>query len=308
MQQEAASSLGGGVPRFWRRRPPAWVWRAYAATALVVAGINSVNITTLMHDAVARHGLPAWKAVVWEASSGLMILLFAVIPLAALVRAMPGRAPWPRIVGVHLAASLLFSVLHVTGMAGLRMAIYTLMGESYSFGDTVSEFLYEYRKDVAVYALVAAIGWVALRFEQTIDGLGAPRGENAPALAPTPALLPMTPPEEMLEIRDGSRLVVARVDDILCAHAEGNYVALTLVDGRQPLMRATLTGLEQRLATGGFVRTHRSWLVNLRHLRESEPTGSGDFVLHMADGSKVPLSRRYGEAVRLIRKRSDAVE
>jgi len=82
-------------------------------------------------------------------------------------------------------------------------------------------------------------------------------------------------------------------------------VAITLADGRTPLMRATLTGLEQQLAAGGFVRTHRSWLVNLRHVRESEPTGSGDFVLRMADSGEVPLSRRYSEAVRLIRKRSE---
>lgn len=296
MQQEAASSAGHEVPWFGRGRPPAWVLRAYAATALVVTGIISVNITTLMHDAVASNGLPAWKPVVWEASSGLMILLCAAIPLAALARAMPGRTGWPRFIGVHMAASLLFSVLHVGGMVALRMAAYRAMGESYGFGDTVSEFLYEYRKDMVIYALIAAIGWTAMRLgrqdeaqdrDMPDQGLGAGSGD-------------------VLEIRDGSRVVLARVEEILYARAEGNYVAITLKDGRQPLLRGTLTGLEQRLNAGGFVRTHRSWLVGLRHVRESEATGSGDFVLHMADGGKVPLSRRYGEAVRLIRKRPGA--
>lgn len=294
MRHDAVSFAKAAVTGALRARPPAWVWRAYAATAVVVAGLVIVNITTLMHDAVARHGLPAWKAVVWETTSGLMVVLCAAIPLAALGRAMPGRTGWLRFIGVHLAASLLFSVLHVAGMFVLRMAAYRVVGESYGFEDTVAQFLYEYRKDVAAYALIAAIGWVVLRLER-------PDGAQA-AVGPTDR--PEAPGEEVLEIRDGSRFVAARVEDVLYAHAEGNYVAITLADGRQPLMRATLTGLEARLAAaGGFVRTHRSWLVNLRHVRESAPTGSGDFVLRMADGGEVPLSRRYGEAVRLIRKR-----
>ena len=113
----------------WRKRLPAWVLRAYAVAALVVAGINSVNITTLLHDAVARHGLPVWKAVVWETTSGLMVVLCAAIPLAALVRAMPGRTQWLRFLGVHVAASLLFSVLHVAGMIALRMVAYWVAGK-----------------------------------------------------------------------------------------------------------------------------------------------------------------------------------
>ena len=151
---------------------------------------------------------------------------------------------------------------------------------------------------MAAYALIAGIGWVALRLDRT-GGAQAAGVSGPPAAAAG----------EMLEIRDGSRLVVAPMGDVLYARAEGNYVSVTLADGRTPLMRATLTGLEQRLtAAGGFVRTHRSWLVSLRHVRESEPTGSGDFVLRMADGGEVPLSRRYGEAVRLIRKRSGGAE
>lgn len=283
-------------------RVPGWMWRALAITAVVIAGIISVNITTLLHDAVARHGLPAWKAVTWEASSGVMLVLCAVVPLLALRHAPPERERWRRVLGVHLAASVAFSLLHVGGMVALRMVAYRVMGESYSFGDA-SEFLYEYRKDVTVYLLIAAIGWVV----QRLDLAGAAPAVKAPAASPA------GPADDLLEIRDGSRLVIARRQDILYARAEGNYVAFTLADGREPLMRATLTAVEQRLsasgasaadpAAGGFVRTHRSWLVNLSHVQESEPTGSGDFVLRMANGKEVPLSRRYSEAVRLIRKR-----
>jgi len=208
MQQDAVSSAGSAMTSAWRKRLPAWVLRAYAVAALVVAGINSVNITTLLHDAVARHGLPVWKAVVWETTSGLMVVLCAAIPLAALVRAMPGRTQWLRFLGVHVAASLLFSVLHVAGMIALRMVVYRMVGESYGFEGSLSEFLYEYRKDVAAYALIAGIGWVALRLDR-------PEGAQV-ADAPVPSAAAAG---GMLEIRDGSRLVVASVEDILYARA-----------------------------------------------------------------------------------------
>ncbi len=314
MQEDRDSVAGGGASSLWGRFGrgiacvPAWARRAYGISALVLAGIIAVNINTVIHDAVARYGLPAWKVVTWEASSGAVFLVCAPLPLLALWCAPPGRGRWPRFLGVHAAASLVFSVMHVAGMIGLRTLVYRHMGESYSFGDALSEFLYEYRKDMAAYALIVAIGWVSLR----LDRAGAAQEQLlVPGAAPAAA-------DDLLEIRDGSRLVVARLDEIVCAHAEGNYVAFILADGRKPLMRTTLTAMEQRLADGAglmqaeassgdrFVRTHRSWLVNLRHVRESEPTGTGDFMMRMTDGSAVPLSRRYGAAVQLIRKRPAA--
>ncbi len=46
-----------------------------------------------------------------------------------------------------------------------------------------------------------------------------------------------------------------------------------------------------------FVRVHRSHAVNLDRIREIEPTDGGDARLHLHDGSVVPCSRRYREAL-----------
>ena len=75
----------------------------------------------------------------------------------------------------------------------------------------------------------------------------------------------------------------------------------SLVDGRQPLMRTTLARVENDLAGGGFVRTHRSWLVNSRHVAEIAAAGSGDHDLRLSNGAEVPLSRRYPQALALLR-------
>jgi len=63
------------------------------------------------------------------------------------------------------------------------------------------------------------------------------------------------------------------------------------------LMRATLGAIETALAPHGFVRTHRAWLVNRRHIRELAPAGSGDGTLALTGGLAVPLSRRLRAAV-----------
>jgi DNA-binding LytR/AlgR family response regulator len=46
-----------------------------------------------------------------------------------------------------------------------------------------------------------------------------------------------------------------------------------------------------------FVRTHRSWVVNIGHLRELRPLGGGDFEVRLEGGLAIPLSRRFSEAL-----------
>ena len=66
-------------------------------------------------------------------------------------------------------------------------------------------------------------------------------------------------------------------------------------------MRATLSSVESALAGAGFVRTHRSWLANPAHVTEIEAEGSGDYGIGLTDGTRLPLSRRYPEALARLR-------
>lgn len=52
------------------------------------------------------------------------------------------------------------------------------------------------------------------------------------------------------------------------AEAQGDYVRLHLADGGSHLIRIPLGTLAQEWAEAGFVRIHRSLLVNLTHVRE----------------------------------------
>ena len=91
------------------------------------------------------------------------------------------------------------------------------------------------------------------------------------------------------------------VGEILAAKAAGNYVEFALDDGRRPLMRASMAQIEAALSPHGFLRTHRSWLVNPARVRGLSATGSGDFRIDLGGGLTAPSSRRYPDAVRRLR-------
>jgi DNA-binding LytR/AlgR family response regulator len=61
------------------------------------------------------------------------------------------------------------------------------------------------------------------------------------------------------------RLTVVRVAEIDWVEALGNYVSLH-VARRSHLLRETVSAMEQRLSAHGFVRIHRSTIVNVQRV------------------------------------------
>ena len=61
-----------------------------------------------------------------------------------------------------------------------------------------------------------------------------------------------------------------------------------------------LSTLEGELGPRGFLRTHRSWLVNARQMTALRPEGSGDYTVELGS-LKAPLSRRFPDALAKLR-------
>jgi two-component system, LytTR family, response regulator len=95
------------------------------------------------------------------------------------------------------------------------------------------------------------------------------------------------------------RLTVVRVTEIDWVKALGNYVALH-VGKRSLLLRETVSAMEQRLAPHGFVRIHRSTLVNVQRVTELRSLTNGEFSVTLIDGTLLKLSRSYREALDLL--------
>ncbi|HEX7865062.1 MAG TPA: LytTR family DNA-binding domain-containing protein [Variovorax sp.] len=269
-----------------------------------------VAVVDMRTRAVPR---PNWEVATWEGSSHLVLLL--LVPALALVerRLSPlVRTHVLRFLAWHAVASVAFSVVHVVGMFGLRALVYAMAGERYDFGGWAGQWTYEYLKDVRVYASIVFGIWAYRLFVLRLQGearvLDAPEEGVAapvPALAeaggfepPAPELLPPQPvrPERFL-VRKLRREFLIAASDIDWLQAEGNYVGLH-VNGHDYLLRATLTDFLTQLDPALFVRVHRSHAVNLGRIKEIEPLDGGDARLHMHDGTTVPCSRRYRDALR----------
>ena len=102
------------------------------------------------------------------------------------------------------------------------------------------------------------------------------------------------------DIRDGARIIRTPLSEIVAVSSAGNYVEFWLADGRRPLMRATLAAVEVELERFGFVRAHRSWLVNSGRVTGLRPEGSGDWTVELG-AVEAPLSRRYPQALERLR-------
>ena len=113
-----------------------------------------------------------------------------------------------------------------------------------------------------------------------------------------PAAAPAQDPT--FDIRDGAKLTRVRLSEILAVTSAGNYVEFALADGRRLLMRKALAALENDLEGRGFVRTHRSWLVNAARVTALKPEGSGDYEISLGS-LEVPLSRRFKPALTKLR-------
>ncbi|MFT3996271.1 MAG: LytTR family DNA-binding domain-containing protein [Asticcacaulis sp.] len=253
--------------------------RIYLAVGLLVSLSCVINIGSVLieHPPGERH-FELWEPVVWETSSTVATLsglwLWALIyhrfPLQRV-----GRL---RFAAVQLGGYLAYTISHVSGMVALRALAYWIDGSHYDFsqGDLWLRFIYEARKDALGYLLMLAIIWAEDRFRRAPD------------------LMPRT--HRRLEIRDGGRTVFVDPQEVLWVEAAGNYVEVYTAE-KSWLTRGVLSTWEERLAEDGFVRVHRSRLVNRRHIRAIEPVPSGDVTIRLADGRSLGGSRRYKDAL-----------
>lgn len=279
-EERGATGFVRGASGFSRRGAV----RAFLVIAAFTIAVDAINVFTALNDAGQRgFRLAPWEPISWEATSGVSTLLACAIIYAALRAATPGRARWPVLLAVHLPASLAFSALHILLMNLMRVAIYAARELHYPFG--ASGFLYEYRKDVIAYVVIAGIFWL----------FAAPPARAAPPASSPP------PPRRLFDIVEGNRVLRVPVDEIAALQAAGNYVEFLLTDGRRPLMRGSLAEIHEKAGADLFVRTHRSWAVNLGHVRGLRPAGSGDFQVDLDGGATVPLSRRFPDALARLR-------
>jgi two-component system LytT family response regulator len=97
-------------------------------------------------------------------------------------------------------------------------------------------------------------------------------------------------------IKSNGRIIVIRSADIDWIEAEGDYVSVH-VGAKTWLTRETIAAVELRLALSGFVRIHRSTLVNAERVKELRPRDKGEYTVVLSDGTELKLTRNYRASV-----------
>jgi LytTr DNA-binding domain len=217
---------------------------------------------------------------------GLVLLIpFMLTHLPLSVGNLRRRLP------VYLIGFLVFTVLHILLMVGLRkLGSQALLGEPYHFGlNDPLNWIYEMRKDMFAFALFLAVFLLSrqigqLRLEAKIAK------EDART-------------HHRLTIKCGGRSIFLSAGEVIWAQAASNYVDIHT--GRKTyLARMTLSRLKLLLVESGdgHVQTHRSYLVKRSAVREIIPSGEGDATALLTSGVKIPVSRRYRGSFKSAKK------
>jgi two-component system LytT family response regulator len=84
---------------------------------------------------------------------------------------------------------------------------------------------------------------------------------------------------------------------VLAVQAEGNYVLLR--HQRNPyLVRESLSSMAEKLKPFGFIRIHRSVIVNVSAVEEIQPLLTGEYRLRVRGGKEYLVTRKYKHNLR----------
>lgn len=100
--------------------------------------------------------------------------------------------------------------------------------------------------------------------------------------------------ERILDVPTRHGMLAVRACDIEYVKAAGNYVELVTGD-RTLLMRTTLHELSAQLSLVGFVRVHRSLLVNSLHVVAARRGRRGRGFVELRSGAELPVGRQFGD-------------
>lgn len=112
-------------------------------------------------------------------------------------------------------------------------------------------------------------------------------------LLETAALSPVQ--NSRIVIKDGSKIKIIPVQDVHYLEAADDYVKVFTKEGYF-LKNKTMSHFEKALDPDMFVRSHRSYIINIQQITRIDPYEKDSHVAVLRSGIKVPISRSgYGK-------------
>jgi two-component system LytT family response regulator len=110
------------------------------------------------------------------------------------------------------------------------------------------------------------------------------------ALPPLPRFTSPAPSRIAFKVK--GRILFINPGEVVAVQSEGNYVWLRL-ESISHLLRESLSVVAQKLEPHGFIRIHRSVLVNASFVEEIRPYPTGEYGLRVKGGKEYTVTRTY---------------
>jgi len=99
-------------------------------------------------------------------------------------------------------------------------------------------------------------------------------------------------PSPRVAIKVKGKILFINLSDVVVVRAEGNYVSLQR-NGSSYLLRQSISAVAEKLEPEGFIRIHRSILVNTSCVEEIRPYSTGEYGLLVKGGKEYTVTRTY---------------
>jgi hypothetical protein len=218
---------------------------------------------------------------------GLLLVLAGMMLWNIFRYALPGDSP-PL---YRCIFSILLSSLATVGVVGIETAVqYCCFPEAFE-GMLAS---------VPLRLFITLLGLMIFRLYCLSQTAEKPSAQPLPVSPPPePAPVPAAAVER-ITVRNGQKIKIIPVEEILYLQADGDYVSIRTAEGRW-LKEQTMKYSEEILPLDRFVRIHRSYIVNITHISRIERYGEQQSII-LHNGERIRISAaRY----QLLRRRLD---
>jgi two-component system LytT family response regulator len=110
---------------------------------------------------------------------------------------------------------------------------------------------------------------------------------------------PARPRSPRVAIKVKGRILLIHPGEVVAIEAQGNSVMLQRGDCRY-LLRESISVVAKKLESHGFIRIHRSVLVNGSFVEEIIPHSTGEYGLRVKGGKEYTVTRTYKENLKSL--------
>jgi|SRR5580704_10678402 DNA-binding LytR/AlgR family response regulator len=126
-----------------------------------------------------------------------------------------------------------------------------------------------------------------------------PRKPATRLMEALPRLQALAKRESRIAIKVNGRILFINLGDVVSVKAEGHYVLLQRASTSH-LLHESISAVAEKLQPHGFIRIHRSMLVNTTFVEEIKPYPTGEYGLRLKGRQEYRVTRTYKQNLKLL--------